>query len=89
MLLDLTFVHRGVAVRRAAAEALVLDFAGGDDLAADLGARRSRPVAGQFIIRNVRDFDVQVDAVEQRAGDFAEIALNLNLRTTEAFFGSP
>src|SRR5438552_3753990 len=85
MLLHLPLVHRGVAVRGGAFEALLLDRARGNDFFAYLRTRGTGAVAGEFVVGDVRDFDVQIDAVEQRAGDFREVALDLNVRAAARF----
>jgi hypothetical protein len=42
-----------------------------EHLGAPVGGRRSRRHLGELGERNGGDLDVQIDAIEQRAGDFA------------------
>src|SRR5207249_3741663 len=51
-----------------------------DHALADLRARLPFGHAHQLFLVEARDFDVDVDAVEQRAGDALEIALDLGWR---------
>lgn len=53
---------------------------------AHLLGRHAFVVAAQFFVGDGRDFDVEIDAVEQGAGDLAEVALDDRWRAT-AFFG--
>jgi len=57
-------------------EAGVLALAGGEDALADFGGALGGGHAAQLLILDGGDFDVDVDAVEQGAGDFADVALD-------------
>jgi hypothetical protein len=64
-----------IEMRVAAAGALPLHFACADDTGADdVAGFAGRCVGPQFRGREARDFEVQVDAFEQRAGDLAAVA---------------
>ena len=65
---------------RSFVEARELNDAGGVDALADFGGRFTGVFAGQFLIAQGRHFDLDVDAVEQRAGDFGAVALDLQRR---------
>ena len=52
-----------------AQEAVVLALAGGEHTGANLGGAFGGGAAAQFLVLHGGDFDVDVDAVEQRAGD--------------------
>jgi hypothetical protein len=54
----------------------LLQCASGLDAGTNLGRCHAVALAAQFLIRDRGNFDVQVDAVEQRTADFPEIALN-------------
>ena len=51
---------------RVGVAALVLDQAGGFDEGSHLGRRDALLVGAHFLVRDGGDFDVQIDAVEQR-----------------------
>ena len=58
-------------------EALGLYGAGLQHPAADFGAGEFRPLqTGEFVVRNRCDFHVQINAVEQGAGDFRHVAFD-------------
>ena len=59
-----------------AQEAGVLELAGGEDAGADLGGAFGGGVAAELLVLHGGDFDVDVDAVEQRAADFGDVALD-------------
>ena len=70
--------HAGVAGDlRFLLETFLLTLARGDDAFADLRGGFAGFAAGDLAEFDGRDFDVQIDAVEQRAGDAAEIILDL------------
>ena len=48
----------------------------GHDAGANLGRALGGRAAAQLLVLNGRHFDVDVDAVEQRAGDFGHVALD-------------
>ena len=78
VLLEMTGAHVGVAGDLRALEAFGLDAARGDDALAD-GCRRLALDAGaQLAIRDGRDLDVQVGAVQQRSGDPREVIPHLS-----------
>ena len=72
--------HLGVGVDRSFVEALELNDAGGVDALADFGGRFAGVFAGQLLIAQGWHFDLDVNAVEQRAGDFGAVALDLQRR---------
>ena len=49
----------------------------GDDLRPECGAWRAIHLAGQFPKRYRGNFDVDVDAIEQRTADFGHVAVDL------------
>src|SRR5450432_2294065 len=53
-----------------------LAVAGGDDPGADRVGVFGRGWGAEFFVFYGRDFDVDVDAVEERAGDFGDVALD-------------
>jgi len=57
-------------------EAGMLQRAGGQDAGTDLGRPLGGGASAQLFILHGRDFDVDVDAVEQRARDFRDVALD-------------
>ena len=57
-------------------EAGVLELAGGEDAGADLGGAFGGGVAAELFVLHGGDFDVDVDAVEERAADFGDVALD-------------
>ena len=68
---------RLIQMRIAAAGALSLHFACADDAGADgVAGFTGRRIGSQFGRGQARDFEVQVDAFEQRAGDLGAIALD-------------
>ena len=68
--------HLGVAVDAAVAEALFLDGAAGFDAAGDDLRGFGVGAIDEIAILHRRDFDLDVDAVEQGAGDLGAIALD-------------
>ena len=58
-------------------EAGLLDFADALDAVADGGGGFTGGVAGQVLVFHGRDFDVDIDAVEEGAGDAVAVALNV------------
>ena len=73
-LADVAGLHVGVAVEGGFGEAFGLDFAGADDAFTD-GADGSpvEALVDHFVLLEAGDFDVDVDAVEQGAGDALEV----------------
>src|SRR6185437_8758627 len=61
-------------------EAFELKSAGGDDAFANRGGGFDCTRIAQIFVFYGGDFDVNVDAVEQRAGNFGDVALNLRRR---------
>ncbi len=61
---------------RVGVAALLLARAGGFDALAHGLARSAVSVAAHFLVRHGGHFDVQVDAVQQRPADLAEVALD-------------
>ncbi len=66
--------------------ALLLHGAGADDPLPNLGGAGAVAVAAQLQIRQRGHFDVQIDTIEQRPADLAQIALDDATGTT-AFSG--
>jgi len=66
-------LHRDI---RIAKSARVLNGASLGDAAAHFTGARPDLFAAQFLIGYGRNFDMQIDAIEQRPADLAEIALN-------------
>jgi hypothetical protein len=64
----------------ARAEPLGLPGAGPEHLGQQVGRGRPRRGLGQLRERHGGDLDVQVDAVQQRAGDLAQVLLDLRRR---------
>ena len=64
-------------------EAGVLALAGGEDASADLGGSFGGCATAQLLILNGGHLYMYVDAVEQRAGDLADVALD-HRRSTHA-----
>jgi hypothetical protein len=58
-------------------EPLLLDVTGGDDPLADGGRGFAVALAGDVLEFHGGDFDVQINPVEQRAGDAVQIILDL------------
>ena len=80
--------HLGIGVSTFfAAVALDLDFASADHAAAHAGGTFGFHVAAQFFVLHGGDFDVDVDAVEQRAGNFGDVALDLHGRAVAFALG--
>lgn len=57
-------------------KAAMLNVSGGDNALADSGGIFAGLLAGHFFERNEGNFDVHVDAIQQGAGDFAEVTLD-------------
>ena len=70
-----------------AAEAMGLAFAGLHDLLAHLHATGAGRGIRKFAERDRRDLDMDVDAVQERAADAAEIAFDLQRRAIALPFG--
>src|SRR5271157_4212790 len=66
----------GVDLLAEFSKSLPLAFAGSKHTGANLGRALDGRRAAQFLIFNGRDFDVNVDAVEKRAGDLGHVTLN-------------
>lgn len=72
MLFDLTGAHAGVAAHfRVGMEAKVLLLAGALDAFANSGGGFFGSGAGDIAIFDSRNFDVEIDAIEKRAGGCA------------------
>lgn len=69
--------HFGVALDGGAAVAVALDLAGGFDALADGGAGFGGFDRGDLVGGEGGHFDLEIDAVEQGAGDFGEVARDL------------
>ena len=79
--LQLAAAHAGVAGDlRLVLEPRLLPLARRDDPLANLRGRLAGPLAGDLAELHRRHFDVQVNAVEQRTGDAAQVILNLARR---------
>jgi hypothetical protein len=64
-------------VNRSFVETPELDGAGGIDPLADFGRGFAGVFTGEFLIAQGRHFNLDVDAIEQRAGDLGSVALDL------------
>ena len=85
MLFDLARAHAGVAVHfRIGMKADVLYFAGALDAFADRGGGFFRPSARDIAVFDGGDFDVEIDAIEERAGDALPVTVHLG-RAAAAF----
>jgi hypothetical protein len=62
-------------------EALPLALARGHHAVANLRRALGRRSAAQLLVLHGRNFDMNIDAVEQRAGDFGHVALDHGRRT--------
>src|SRR5688572_8976869 len=81
MLLEIASGHARIAGDlRAAGETMLLALARGDDTLANFGGRLAGAVAGNFAEFHGGNFDMHIDAVEKRTGNFAEIILNFARR---------
>ncbi len=78
VLADFRRRHLAVGFGGLAVEAVNLSVAGGDDLLAHLGARRAAAGVGQLAKGHRRHFDVDIDPIEQRSADAAEVSLDLH-----------
>ena len=63
-----------------------MDLPGGLHARANLSGRDARRMVAQFLIRDSRNLDMQIDAIKQRSADLGEIALN-NAGRAAAFAG--
>ena len=69
-------------------ETLALDFAGLGDAVADGGAGfAGSAFAGKVPVLDGGNFDVDVDAVEERAGDAVAVTLDVDRAATAFAFG--
>jgi hypothetical protein len=76
--LELLGGHSGVAADFGGfGKAGSLDFADALDALADLGGGFASGVAGEVLVFHGGDFDVDIDAVEERAGDAVAVALDV------------
>ena len=73
--------HLGVAVDAAVVEAIFLDGAAGFDSAGNDFRGFGVGTIDEITILHCRDFDLDVDAVKQGAGDLGTVALNDHRRT--------
>jgi hypothetical protein len=73
--------HLGIAVepRTRRREPLQLNFSGAHDSLANLGGTFRLASRPQFFVVHGRHINVDIDAIEQRAGDLAHVALNHGL----------
>lgn len=69
--------HLGVGQGLGVGEALALEFPGGGDLLADLGAAGPWRPVGEFFEGDGGDFDVDIDTIEERAADSGHVAFDL------------
>lgn len=80
---DVTGLHLGVGVQAEFTQPLTLNLARPGDPLADVGTALGRFDLSQVFVRHARNLDVQVDTIEQRAGQLAAVALN-HCRSTAA-----
>ena len=79
MLFQLTRSHAGVAIYFGfVAKTFLLAFPGSHDALANGSGRFLSAFAGDVAIFHGRHFNVQIDAIEQRAGDALTVALHLH-----------
>jgi hypothetical protein len=83
--LDISRAHLGVSVNVSFLKSLQLNDPRIIDPLADELRRFAGVAAGEILIAYRRHFDLNVDAVEERAGDPGAITLNLQ-RRADAFF---
>ena len=82
--------HLGVAVDAGfVLEAAFLEHPGGDDALADGGARLARGLTRHLVKVDGLDFDLQVDAVEQRTRNLAHVVGALVLVADALLLGMP
>jgi len=81
MFADESCRHLGVAVDAAVVEAIFLDGAAGFDSAGDHFRGFGVGTIDDITLLHCRDFDLDVDAVKQGAGDLGTVALNDHRRT--------
>src|SRR3954468_19026498 len=87
MLFDLARAHAGVAVYFGVGmETGALGFAGALDAIANGGGRFFGAGAGDVAVFDGRDFDVEIDAIEKRAGDALAITVDLGRAATAFAF---
>ena len=79
--------HSGVKHGAIISEAYLLNLASLNDLLAQGFAVAAVVAAAQLAIRDRRDFDVDVDAVDKRAADPREVFVDLIWRTLARFVG--
>src|SRR5215217_5321679 len=83
MLFDLLRAHPCVAVRlRVRAEACLLTLAGLHDALPNCGRSLLRTRAGDVSVFHRRHFNVEIDAIEQRAGNALPVTLHLQRPAT-------
>ena len=75
---DLASGHLGVGKHLVAGfvETMALPVTSGEDACPDFGGSFSGRTATQFFVLNGRHLYMDIDAVEERAGDFSHVALN-------------
>ena len=83
--LDVSCAHLGIGVNVSFLKPLQLNRARIVDPLADELRRFAGVAAGEILIADRRHFDLNVDAIEERAGDAGAIALDLQ-RRADAFF---
>ncbi len=80
--LEFAAAHAGIALDLGTAgEAVVLPSSCGDDALADLAGGFTSPVAADLAELHQGHLDVEVDAVEKRTGDAAQVILDFSGRT--------
>src|SRR5687767_8146150 len=81
--------HARIHARFSRAEPFPLDLARRDNALAHACARLARLALTQLLEWHRRRFDVQVDAIQQRARDLFAVTLHLHLRATAVAFYIP
>lgn len=83
VLADMARLHLGIGVDAVVREPSLLDGAGAGHAVADRRRRLAKRIGGDLVELDGRYFDVDVDAVHERARDFGTVGLDL-VRRAEA-----
>ena len=81
VLADMPRTHLRVGVDLFVVEAAELNAARGNHACTDGFRGFCGPRVGEFLVRNGRHIDLDIDAIHQRARNFRHVALNLRRRT--------
>jgi len=83
VLADMTRLHLGIGVDAVAGEPPLLDSAGAGHAAANRRRRFAQSIGGDLVELDGRHFDMNIDAVHERARNFRAVRLDL-VRRAEA-----